>query len=435
MVLEIRLENFFSIDKELILELRAGNINSKKSRELALNAFDWEKNKVLKTLALYGANASGKSNIIKAIRFCCEMVLDSHGYNENTVYDFERFKFNSPKKASSFLIRFVSNDIEYEYSFCLTKTEIITESLYHYPRGRKARIFERDERKGNSKRDKYSFSNEIKRPFDVADNTSNKTLYLSRASQMDRTIGKEIFNFFSEKFILRYRYGKKFYSGWPLYNLNNEKLLNLSKKFLLAALQIADSDIIDIVFKKKKGYIEYFPETEEITELIMIEEEELMIDEEIEIRTYHKSAPNIPFNFFKEESDGTQKLFFIFLNIIDAIQNDKLFLIDEIETHLHTKIAKFIIDLFHQNPKSQLIFSTHNTNLLDLNRFRRDQIYFVNKNEKGASDLYSLYDFKDFRENMDLEKAYLQGRFGATPIINDSELKDLVDGIKASVDE
>ena len=93
-------------------------------------------------------------------------------------------------------------------------------------------------------------------------------------------------------------------------------------------------------------------------------------------------------------------------------------LIDEIEGSLHSKIVVFIIDLFHKSKKSQLIFSTHNTNLIDLELLRRDQIYFVNKNECASSELYSLYDYKDFRENMDAEKGYLQGRFDAIPYVD-----------------
>jgi AAA15 family ATPase/GTPase len=109
------------------------------------------------------------------------------------------------------------------------------------------------------------------------------------------------------------------------------------------------------------------------------------------------------------------------LNIIDIIKNDKILLIDEIETSLHTSIIEFIIQLFNKSEKSQLIYTTHNTKLLDLKKTRKDQIYFVNKSQSGVTELYSLFDFKDFRENMDAEKAYLQGRFDAIPFIDLSQ--------------
>ena len=122
------------------------------------------------------------------------------------------------------------------------------------------------------------------------------------------------------------------------------------------------------------------------------------------------------------------------LSIIDAVKNGKILLIDEIENSLHNKIVEYIIELFHASRSAQLIFMTHNTNLLNLKKLRKDQIYFVNKRDDGSSDLYSLFDYKDFRDSMDVEKAYLQGRFDAIPYIDDSsknnKLVEELDAIK-----
>jgi AAA15 family ATPase/GTPase len=394
MVLEIRLNNFYSIKDEIILDLRAGNIQTKQAKELDTNVFEWSDEKILKTVAIYGANASGKSNVVKAIRFCCKMIFESHLYNENTIFDFEPFKFDKSQKESTFFIRFVSNDIEYEYSFSLTKTEITKETLYYYPNNRRAKVFERDESLSSQKRDKYSFTKVIKRPLDVAQNTSNKTLYISRASQMDRELGKEIFNYFSNKFVLGYM-------GFNPKTIISQLANN--KEFLLRVMQIADSDIVGLDYKKESSSLDKSG------------------GDSIKIISYHKSSPDIPFDFDKEESDGTRKLFFAMLNILDIIKNDKILLVDEIETSLHTSIIEFIIQLFNMSNKSQLIYTTHNTNLLDLKKTRKDQIYFVNKSQSGDTELYSLFDFKDFRENMDAEKGYLQGRFDAIPFIDLSQ--------------
>ncbi len=408
MVLEIKLSNFFSVNEEVVLDLRAGNIKSAKAKKLSNNIFNYDDIEVLKTVALYGANASGKSNIIKTIRFCNAMVYESHKHNENTIFNFKPFKFKGySNKPSKYSIRFVTKGIEYKYSFSLNQTQILSESLYYYPKGRKAKVFERNENAGTSKREKYSFGTSvIKRPFDVAENTSNKTLYISRASQMDRGIPKDLFNFFYKDFILHHsNYGKR----------NLEFLIKSYKSQLLTALQFADSDIVDfkINFKKEKGKrLKANLDTEEA----FFVEEEL---EKVELKTYHRFSPKIPFDF-SEESLGTQKLFFMMLTIIDIVRNNKTLLIDEIEDSLHPKIVEYIIELFNASSKSQLIFSTHNTNLLNLNKFRKDQIWFVNKKENGGSDLYSLYDYSDFRDTMDLEKAYLQGRFDSVPIINNS---------------
>lgn len=106
------------------------------------------------------------------------------------------------------------------------------------------------------------------------------------------------------------------------------------------------------------------------------------------------------------------------LSMIDIIRNDKLLLIDEIDTSLHTQLVEFIIGMFNRSDHAQLIYTTHNTHLLNTNFQRRDQVYFVNKREDGSSDLYSLFDFKDFRDTLDMEKAYLQGNFDAIPYLS-----------------
>ena len=108
------------------------------------------------------------------------------------------------------------------------------------------------------------------------------------------------------------------------------------------------------------------------------------------------------------------------LTILNIIRGNKVLLIDEISSGLHVKLVEYILNLFHQSESAQLIFSTHNTNLLNMKKIRKDQVYFVNKLADGSSDLYSLFDYKDFRETMDAEKAYLQGRFDAIPYIDES---------------
>lgn len=181
MMLKIEFENFFSIRDRIRIDFRAANINTKLARELRHNVIDWNGVPVLKSLGLFGPNASGKSNILKAINFCCRMILDSHLNNEGVVFNFEPFKFDGwQEKPSCFLIDFVCDNVEYEYSFELTKTKIISESLYYYPFGRRAKIFVRNAD------GKYSFgTGGISKPADVVLNTSNKNLFLSRASSMN----------------------------------------------------------------------------------------------------------------------------------------------------------------------------------------------------------------------------------------------------------
>jgi AAA15 family ATPase/GTPase len=415
MILEIRLSNFFSIKEEIILDMRAGNSKSQQTQRLQANTFAYKDEQMLKSVAIYGANASGKSNIIRAIQFSVQMVLQSHLYNENVVFNIMPFKFEDfSKKLSHFLICFIMNGIEYEYSFSFSRNEIFTEELYYYPNGRRAKVFTRNETTGKEKSEIYSFGTAIRKPLDVAENTSRKTLYISRASQMDREIAKEVFMFFAEKICL----------GFVFEPQTIEKLFTENKETVLKALQIADSDIVNINMEKIKQ-----PHKNVNVDLAnkQVIEQNATIDL-LNFITYHKANNKIPFNFSSEESQGTQMLFYTILNVIDVINNNKLLLIDEIENSLHSKIVEYIVSLFHASDSAQIIYTTHNTNLLNLNKLRKDQIYFVNKKEDGSSDLYSLFDYKDFRDTMDVEKAYLQGRFDAIPYIDDSldNLKTLI---------
>ena len=418
MILEIRLSNFFSIKDEVVLDLRGGKINSEVSRNLKDNVFKYGDDQILKTVAIYGANASGKSNIIKAIRFCSSMVFRSHMHNENATFNFIPFKFDGYNdKPSNFSIKFVIDNIEYDYSFSLTNKKIISESLYHSPNGRRALVFDRNENLGESKNDKYNFGSYIKRPIDVAENTSDKTLYISRASQMDREIPKKLFKFFNEYFILDYR------------PVNIDRVINqfeVYSKVLLTALQIADSDIVKIEIRKKivpmKALkFELSDNTSSVSD---------GVQEILEVFTYHKTDPEKVFFFDSEESGGTIKLFYTLLTIIDVVKNGGVLIVDELEDRLHTKIVEFILNLFYAGDNAQLIYATHNTNLLNLRKMRKDQIYFVNKKVDASTDLYSLFDYKDFRDTMDVEKAYLQGRFDAVPYINDSldNIRNLIYG-------
>jgi AAA15 family ATPase/GTPase len=140
----------------------------------------------------------------------------------------------------------------------------------------------------------------------------------------------------------------------------------------------------------------------------------------LQFDTFHKADPETPFDLINEESSGTKQLFSMLFYLIDVIKNDKTFMLDEFDLSLHSKLADFIIDLFHAGSKAQFLFTSHNTNLIDVKRFRRDQILFTNKKEDGSTELYSFYEYKDFRENMDAEKGYLQGRFDAIPIVDNS---------------
>ena len=409
MILKIEFENFFSIRDRIRIDFRAGNINTALARELSHNVMEWNGVPVLKTIGLFGPNASGKSYILKAITFCCRMILESHLYNEGATFNFEPFKFDGwQDKSSKFLIDFVCDDVEYEYAFELTRERIISESLYHYPVGRRAKIFVRDAE------GKYSFGTGVMaKPSDVVTNTSEKNLFLSRASSMNREIAQKLYRYFMNQFLL------------GLVNVNDMMVLdsfNAYKKVILKALEICDTDITDIEARKEQvpAPVVVPGQTELSYKLVDV----------LRFKTFHRNQKDIMFDMDMEESNGTRKLFQILIRLLDVVKNKKSIMMDEFDMGLHTRLADFILDLIHASESSQLLFTSHNTNLIDVKRLRRDQIVFVNKSEQGATEVYSLYDFKDFRENMDAEKGYIQGRFDAVPYVDSSvsSIKQLLEG-------
>ena len=410
MILKIELENFFSIKDRIRIDFRAANINTMLARDLSYNVMEWNGVPVLKTIGLFGPNASGKSNILKAIAFCCQLILGSHLYNEGMTFNFEPFKFDGfENKPSQFLIDFVCENVEYEYSFELTREKIVRESLYHYPVGRRAKVFVR-EADG-----KYSFgSGIVAKPMDVALNTSNKNLFLSRASSMNRDVAQKLYRYFLNQFLL------------GLVNVNDLIVLDsfkMYKKVILKALEICDTDITDIEVRKEQVPAPVLPmagQTELSFKLVDV----------LRFKTVHRNQNDVMFDLDMEESNGTRKLFQILIRLLDVVKNKKSIMMDEFDMGLHTRLADFILDLIHASPSSQLLFTSHNTNLIDVKRLRRDQIVFVNKSEQGATCVYSLYDFKDFRENMDAEKGYIQGRFDAVPYVDSSveSIKQILEG-------
>ena len=404
MILKIELANFFSIKEKVCIDFRAANINTETARALADNVIDWNGTPVLKSIGLFGHNASGKSNIIKAIRFCCMLVLESHQHNEGTVFNFQPFKFDGyDKKPSSFLIDFVCNDIEYEYVFSLTRTEILSEQLYAYPNGRRAKVFTRE---GNT----YTFGALMRRGNDVAVNTSKKNLFLTRASSMNRDIAQTVYVYFLEKFLL----------GFVDFNNHTDIIQSLfesNKSLILQAMEICDSDIQDIRLAKERITAPFPVFNGEVISIKEFQQREI---ERVRFKTTHRHSPEVEFDMEDEESDGTYQLFRILLRFLDVVRSEKSLLLDEFDGSLHTRLSDFVLDLIHASRKSQLLYTSHNTNLIDVKRLRKDQIVFVNKRQDGSTEVYSLYDYKDFRENMDAEKAYLQGRFDAVPIVSSS---------------
>ncbi len=413
MVLKFSLSNFYSIKDTLVVDFEAARISTAATKELSDNVFALNDKKYLKSIGVFGPNASGKTSIVKALSFCISLILESYRNNEGMQFYFMPFKFDGyHEKPSAFSINFICDGTEYEYSFSLNRKEIISESLYYYPGKRKAKIFTRNEQGGKTKSEIYSFGDGFfVKPLDVAQSTGRNTLFISRASQMDRELAKKLYLFFMQNLLVNI----------PLipndYAVN---LFNANKPLLLQALKMADSDIVDIEVKKQKVTVPVMPAYLNARREVVPGMPAMQTETYIRFLTSHKKNPEIKFDLELEESSGTYQLFYLLLALLDVCRHGKTFVIDEFDLSLHTELAEFIINLVHASKNAQILFTSHNTNLIDIKKFRRDQIYFTNKKEDASTDFYSLFDFKDFRENMDAEKGYLQGRFDAVPYVSSS---------------
>ncbi len=413
MVLKLSLSNFYSIKDTLTVDFEAARISTAATKELSDNVFTLGNKKYLKSIGVFGPNASGKTSIVKSLSFCISLILDSYRNNEGVIFTFMPFKFDGyHEKPSTFSINFICDDTEYEYSFSLNRKEIISESLYYYPGKRKAKIFVRKEQVGKPKSEIYSFGDGFfVKPLDVAQSTGRNTLFISRASQMDRELAKKIYSFFKTDLLI----------GIP--RIPNDyalTLFNQNKQLLLQALKMADSDIVNIEARKENVTIPVMPAylqfgTEMIPSIPAAQTETV-----VRFLTAHRKNPELGFDLYSEESAGTVQLFYLLLVLLYICKHGKTLIIDEFDLSLHTELAEFIINLVHASKNAQILFTSHNTNLINTKKFRRDQIYFTNKKEDASTDFYSLFDFKDFRENMDAEKGYLQGRFDAVPYVASS---------------
>ena len=377
MIISLRLSNFYSMKEDAVLDFTAESSSRKSKDILPENLIEFSGDQFINIIGLFGSNAAGKSNMIKAIDFCRRLILSSHLNNEGSEFDYEPFKFDTDK-PSAFYIDFVTDGTEYEYSFTLHKGKVVQESLFYFPKKRKAKIFTRDEN-GN-----YTYrKGTIQRPAEVEANTGDKTLFLSRASSMNRPLAQKVYRFFLNEMVVGI-------GGFDLSKLTRDDFMS-NKDLLLKAFEVGDSDIIDIN----------------------------MVEDSLgrtRLQTFHRENPSIPFDFEKEESEGTKRLFFILLILLNKSMAGAAIFLDEFDLKLHLRLAEFILDVIRACSGAQMVFTSHNPLLIDMQKLRKEQIVLVNKQSNGNSEFIPLSDY-EIGKNTDILKAYLQGRFDGVPYV------------------
>ena len=415
MLLEFSVENFLSFKDKMTLNMIASS-----DKSLDNNLINYNGNNLIKCAVVYGPNASGKTNLLKSIGFVKSMVINSHKNQKGDAIRVIPFRLDEKysNKPSKFELVFIKDGIKYVYGFSADMTKIHEEYLYYYPMGRPAVIFERDHTNN------YRFVKDKKEQNELSKRTLDNSLYLSTSSNWNYKRTAKAMEWFVNNVQV------ETLQEMPIANTKtteifnkNERTKEIVKKFLYEAdVGIVDLDI-SVRTLSDKDFAKKIPEP--FLEYILKDNPKIT-----EIRTYHygfDSSGNkvkIPFNF-RDESDGSKRMFELTGIIIDVLLNGKLLIIDEFDTNLHPHLVKYLVGLF-QNPKknknnSQLVFSTHNTYLLKTNLFRRDQIWFTEKRPDQSTDLYSLWDYKP-RKDENIEKGYLAGRYGAVPFLGDGDI-------------
>lgn len=419
MLTNFTVKNYRSFKFERTFSMGASSI--KEHKDSVINRGKYS---LLPLAVFYGANSSGKSNLIQAISTMCSMVMHSVRLNEGDVLPYDPFALDksSGSQPTLFEIQFIKDEVLYRYGFEYNKTDILSEWLYEKRFGNKEyELFMRSRNIIEVSAKRFPEGQEKE------DLTNSNRLFLSLVAQLKGEksnlimgwfsecnvlsgINSDVYEVFTLKMFLEHLKGsdqaqeffKTLQLGFTRFSveksdISNEALDGIPESIRLQLeKEIASGSVI-----------------EPITTHNVYDENGLVIDE----RNFHKS---------KMESEGTKKVIEISGPIFDTLNKGKILVIDELDAKLHPLLTRNIVLLF-MDPEmnrhgAQLIFATHDTNLLDLEIIRRDQIWFAEKDKVESTDIYSLVEFKDedgqkVRNDRDIKRDYIRGRYGAIPFI------------------
>lgn len=381
-------------------------------------------NALLRSVAIYGPNAAGKSNFIKAMKTMEEIVTDSASGQRGDSLPAIPFLLDSAceNEPTEFEVTFIANNVRYQYGFSVTKERVVEEWLLAFPNGRAQRWIGRqwDSNSQSYSWDKMTALTGKKQLWQ--DSTRANALFLSTAVQLNSHQLQPVYDWFKETLRITG------VGGWSP-DFTAEKCSDITnKESILDFLKAADLDITDLDVRPEKISLKHLPKElpDEMKKEILNDIGDHNI---LNVKTVHRSVQGKLINFdLREESDGTQKLFTLAGPWLDVLKCGYVLFVDELHDNLHPKMVKFLVDLFHNektNPNNaQLIFTTHETSILNQDIFRRDQVWFCEKDSQQASKLYPLSDFSPRKGREDLEASYLAGRYGALPFLrNISTLK------------
>lgn len=408
MLIEFRVSNHRSLRDEQVLSMEAATTAPADFWQREIPGYA---KKLLPVAALYGANASGKSNVLSAVALMWDAVVRSQAsWDPAGGVPQDPYAWGNHQRQDSLLeVVFVSEGVRYQYGFTFTSERFIEEWLYAWPHGKKQTWLERDS-------DEFRFGSNLTGENQVIKKlTRPNSLFLSAAAQLAHPRLSDIYIWFSG-----------IESSDLITTQEHSPTARNNRAWLGRSPRMAEFLLADILRDKRRGanhrdFLNFVAAAD-------LGIEDVRIDHSgpfPQIRVKHKTGQGDAWLMIEQESGGTQKLFRIAPVIMSTLQNGGVLIADELESNLHPALAVRIIRLFNDpatNPRNaQLIFTTHDTNLLGTTlgepALLRDEVWLTEKDEEGATKLYPLTNYKP-RKAENLERGYLQGRYGAIPFLS-----------------
>ena len=416
MLIEFSVKNFLSFKNKVTLSMEKGLGDENLENIVFTNNLE-----LLKNAAIYGANASGKSNLLKALTCAILMVRNSNIISFGEKIDLVKpflLDDNSKNEPSEFEFIFLINGVKYRYFFNADTKKVYDEVLDAYYSQKPTNIFRR------TNTNNYEFNSDKNKLEPIAiKNTENK-LFLSTATTWNYDKTKDVYLWFANSIDTYNSFESIASSDLRAYG-SDEDL----KKFALKLLKEEDILIKDITVDYEEKEMDSTVANMLASPLInprgTYKVKNINIELEHEVIIDNNSKQTYKLNL-SDESSGTKVLFAFAPFLKRAFETTKVIVVDELEKSMHPALVEFIVKLFNNKDinkaSSQLIFTTHATNLLNLELLRRDQIWFTEKNPStGVSDLYPLDSFS-VRKDENIQKGYINGRYGAIPFIKDTDL-------------
>ena len=417
MLLNFKVKNYRSIKDEITLDLQATSDKTMKNDA----TFAHGNVSLLKSAVIYGPNASGKSNILKAFFVFRVMVLESL-LRSNAPADLpnEFFKLSreTENKPSCFEMTFLLDEDIYNYGFEIDKEKVSKEWLKQ-EKGKKI-LFSRKNQEIESNKNFFQEASVI-----LKKQTAEKVLFLTLLAGNNTPLSKRIIDLVKNtNYISGTNRGNTLNYSFGQF-LKNQDMAEKMKNFTIKA----DLGVVDIKASEKMILAKQAQNIpDKFKELLFKEDSKIA---ERSLKFYHKKFDKNGKNtgvesldFFSEESEGTQTFFALSAPFIDTLEEGKALFIDEIDASLHPYLCRYIVSIFNSKEKNpnnaQLIFTTHDISLLSEEFLRRDQIYFTDKNKYNSTELFSLSDISE-RKGVDYAKRYMEGRYNALPYISDFE--------------